>query len=229
MKRSFSHFDQCIPPAVWEQFPDQKRALDRINAIESDLQRTWTRNRRMALAVNSDPTIQTKVMRIYVRSHFVPDPTDKAKSHYLVTIEGKLLESKLSEKHHFGYFFDSIKLVVDKRSGAYSQLSALEWDSRRNPEGRKADCFRFKVFHDKPCFVKFYLTRSNEVRPRFDLPPAMRDLLPLIRWDPTEEDILLAMWSYIMENGLVDNRSRSLIKADQVCLQSLLFKMSFFK
>ena len=135
-----------------------------------------------------------------------------------------MLESKLSETHHFGSFFDSIKLVVDKRSGAYAVgMSMMEWNTKLNPEGRKADCFRFKVYHDKACFVKFYLTRSSGVRPRYDLSPVLRDLLPLIRWDPTEEDILMAIWSYIMDKGLVDNRSRSLIKADEVRIITIYF------
>ena len=223
MKRSFSQFDECIPPVVWEHFPEQKKALDRIGRAERDLQRAWTAKRRSALATNCEPSIVTKVMRVFVRSQFIPQ-TETEKTHFLVTIEGRMLESKLSELHHFGYFFDSIKLAVDKRSGSNSQLSMMEWDASRNPEGRKADCFRFKVYHDKACFVKFYLTRSAEVQPRYDLPPCVRDILPNIRWDPTEQDIFLAIWSYIMEHGLVDSRSKSLIKADEV-RHSLLYIM----
>jgi hypothetical protein len=215
MKRSFSQFDGYIPESVWEEFPEQKKTLDRISSIEEDLQRQWARTRRTALAVHCEPTVLTKIMRLFVRSHFVPH-ADKTQSHYIVSIEGRMLESKLSEIHHFGSFFDSIKLVVDKRSGASSSMSMIEWSAALSPQGRKADCFRFKVYHDKACFVKFYLTRSSEVRARYDLPPAVRDLLPLIRFDPTEEDIFLAVWSYIMEKGLVDNRSRSLVKADEV-------------
>lgn len=220
MKRTFTQFDESIPPVVWEHFPEQKKALDRISRVERDLQRMWTSKRRAALATNCEPAILAKVMRIFIKSEFVPN-LDKSQSYYLVTIEGRMLESKLSDLHHFGYFFDSIKLSVDKRSGSSSQLSVLEWVASKNPEGRKADCFRFKVFHDKNCFVKFHLTRSSEVQPRYELSQAMREMLPNIRWDPAEDEIFLAIWSYIMDKGLVDSRSRSLITADAALQRAL--------
>lgn len=220
MKRTFTQFDEFIPPVVWEHFPEQRAALDRISGLEEDMQRVWARKRRTSLAVNSEPAALTKVMRIFVKSQFVHQ-AQKELCYHLVTIEGRMLEIALSELHHFGYFFDSIKLAIDKRSGSSSQLSTIEWDVTKHPEGRQADCFRFKVFHDKACFVKFYLTRSSDVQPRYDLSPALRDMLPNMRWDPTEEDIFLAIWSYIMDKGLVDNRSRSLVKTDDALKQVL--------
>ena len=215
MKRSFQHFDECIPAEVWERFPDHKAALDRIVKVENDMQRIWRNKRRTALAENCEPAIKSKLLRVFIRSDFFPS-TEKGQSFFIVTIEGRLHEDNLMEVHHFGSFFDSIKLVVDKKGGQSTQLHMLEWNAKSNPEGRQADCFRFKIFLEKPCTVKFYLSRCHEVQTRFDLPLCIRNCLPNIRWDPTEEDIIMGLWSYIMSKGLLDSKNKTLVKADEV-------------
>jgi chromatin remodeling complex protein RSC6 len=121
---------------------------------------------------------------------------------------------------NFGSFFDSIKVVIEKKMGGQQLLSQLEWSVMVEPKGRAADCFRFKLYHDKPCNVKIYLQRSDVVQPRYELSPQLREVFPLMRWDPTDEDILQAIWSYIMDHGLMDPKLRTSFRTDAVMLSA---------
>jgi hypothetical protein len=209
MKRSFSEFDDAIPTAVWQQFPEHRKQLERIQQVESSVTSLWTSHSRKSLEEYSEPIIVTKVLRIFLRSHFVPaNALDRA--HYVVSIEGRVLDSAYSGIH-FGSFFDSIKVVTVR-----APLSSIEWNAQAEPKGRSADCFRFKLYGDRPCPVKVYLTRNDSVQPRYDLSPALREMLPQLRWDPTDEDILMAVWSYAVEKNLMDSRNRTTIRCDEV-------------
>ena len=209
MKRSFSEFDNAIPAAVWQPFPEQRKQLEHIQELESSIISLWTSHTRKSLEEYSEPAIITKVLRIFLRSHFVPaNAVDRA--HFVVSIEGRVLDSAYSGLH-FGSFFDSIKVVTVR-----SPLSSIEWSAQAEPKGRMADCFRFKVYGDRPNPVKVYLARNDALQPRYDLSPALREMLPQLRWDPTDEDILMAVWSYVVEKGLVDSRNRTTVRCDEV-------------
>jgi hypothetical protein len=217
MKRSFSEFDQSIPSVVWEQFPDHKKQLDRMNDLETSIFRKWTSHRRQSLESNCEPAVLTKILRVFLRSHFVPAKNGVERAHFIISVEGRILDTKYFGLH-FGSFFDSIKLVINKRVG---EFSVVEWMAAAEPNGRLADCFRFKIYHDKPCQVKCYLLRNDLIQPRYDLSPGLRDLLPCLRWDPTDEDILLAVWCYVTDKNLFDPKTKTMIKCDEKLKEAL--------
>lgn len=215
MKRTFEDYDRNIPDEIWEQFPEYKKQIEKIQEMERNFANTWRKQRRLRFANNCEPAIIHKILRMFIRSHFVPAAGTVA-AHFMVSIEGKLIDTIFSD-YHFGSFFSSIKLVIDRRIG--NQLQILEWNAATEPTGCQADCVRFQVFNDKPCQVKFYLQRNDSIQPRYDLSPALRELLPNLRWDPTEEDIIIATLTYLSSKGLMDGKDKSLIRMDPVCYE----------
>ena len=124
----------------------------------------------------------------------------------------------------FGTFFDKVKLIVDKRMN--SNIEPLEWSSSElkgwfyyhyyynlcdyyyRLDGHKADCFRFKLYTDKPLAIKLILHRAenSSSKKRVELSDQLRAVLPNMAIDPTEDEVLLAMWEYIDSHNLIDSK-----------------------
>ena len=71
------------------------------------------------------------------------------------------------------------------------------------PEGSIADCFRVKIYGDKQIPIKIFLHRAVNVRPRYEISAQLRSILPFIQVDPTQEDVLAAIWQYLLVQGLI--------------------------
>ena len=75
-------------------------------------------------------------------------------------------------------------------------------------DGHKADCFRFKIYTDKPQAIKIFLHRAehSSSKKRVELADQLRALLPHMAIDPTEDEVMLAMWEYIDAHRLIDSK-----------------------
>jgi hypothetical protein len=161
-----------------------------------------------------------------------------------LTIEGRLLDLTVNELSlPFGSFFDLIRIQIDKKYhtpvtvtspnpnptptpilsggkvGGDPNFIVYEWRKEQFVSGKKASCFRFKIYSDKLVMpVKIFLIRSNDSPcKRYELNSALKELLPHMRADPTEDEALTAVWQYIEFNSIYDfTTSRPLLKCDEV-------------
>ena len=87
-------------------------------------------------------------------------------------------------------------------------LLSLWWWTLTWLDGHKADCFRFKLYTDKPLAMKIILHRAENgaSKKRVELDEQLRAVLPNMAVDPTEDEVLLAMWEYIDNHNLIDSK-----------------------
>jgi hypothetical protein len=243
MKRSYDETDRAIPSQLWEQFPLHKQRLNAIQSLETQLQSLHCVHKRKKLFLYCQDQTSSKIMRIYLRHKFIPS-TDQENSHFLLTIEGRLLDLTVNELSlPFGSFFDLIRIQIDKKYhtpvtvtspnpnptptpilsggkvGGDPNFIVYEWRKEQFVSGKKASCFRFKIYSDKLVMpVKIFLIRSNDSPcKRYELNSALKELLPHMRADPTEDEALTAVWQYIEFNSIYDfTTSRPLLKCDEV-------------
>lgn len=211
MKRNFQSDDE-IPSLAWQLFPEVKEQLDRIIEIENDLESAISNRKRMCFALNSEPEIKTKILRIHIRHTFNP-ASGREKAHFIITIEGHVLDKSKARQLPLGAFFDKIRIQLDKRFHPTSSL--FEWSVESYPEGAKGQCFRAKVYGDKAFATKLFLHRSSDIRSRYELSPLLKDLFPSLQVDPSEEQVLLAFWGYVNHQGLLEGKDKRQIKCNQ--------------
>jgi len=187
------------------------KKIQRIGEVEMKIDNMIKRMMRTNFALESKPDIVKKILRISIsHSYHQADVNDRA--HYIILIEGHILDENLMYMIPFGSFFDKIRLVLDKRIISSSEL--FEWSASELPDGHKADCFRFKMYTDKPLNIKIFLHRTEDggTRKRVEIADQLRALLPNIAIDPTEDEVMLAIWEYIDSRHLID--SKGMIKCE---------------
>jgi hypothetical protein len=228
MKRSYYETDRAIPSNLFDLFPQKRQQLLAIQSQEKKIQHLIANYKRKKLFQNCQEKILNKILRVYIRHQFVPSSSSSSegglekvddRSYFLLTVEGRLLDLNYNDdKFPFGLFFDSIRIQIDKRYVASSSDSMIyEWRRDQFLPGKKANCFQFKIYCDKPVPIKIYLTRSDYASKRYELGIALRDLLPSLRTDPTEDEVLSAVWQYIELHSLYDfSSTRALIRCDEV-------------
>lgn len=185
--------------------------IQRISEVEIKIDNMIKRMIRTNFAFESKPETVKKILRITIsHSYHQADVNDRA--HCIIFIEGHILDDNLMYMIPFGSFFDKIRLVLDKRIIPSSEL--FEWSASELPDGHKADCFRFKIYIDKPHNIKIFLHRTEEggTRKRVEIADQLRALLPNIAIDPTEDEVMLAIWEYIDSRRLID--SKGVIKCE---------------
>ena len=170
-----THFqsDEEIPPCAWQLFPELKQKLDRIIELEDKLGSALSSRKRISFAINSEPELKTKILRIHLRHQFFPS-TALDRAHFLITVEGHLLDKSVARTMPFGNFLDKIRIQLDKRFHPVNNI--YEWSAESFPEGVKGHCFRVKAYGDKPFPIKVFLYRSNDIRPRYELSPLLRSV-----------------------------------------------------
>jgi chromatin remodeling complex protein RSC6 len=52
------------------------------------------------------------------------------------------------------------------------------------------------------------------VSSRYELSETLRAFFPNMCEDPTEEEVLLGMWTYVVSNGLIEGREKKVIRCD---------------
>ena len=179
MRRHFRS-DEEIPAVAWELFPELKEKLDRITEMERKIGSSFGSRKRLTFALNSEPEVRTKILRVHLRHQFLPS-TAIDRAHFLITIEGHLLDKSTVRTLTFGNFLDKIRVQLDKRFHPVNNV--YEWSAESFPEGIKGHCFRVKVYGDKPFPIKVFLHRSNDVRSRYELSPLLRLVPSLFSWE----------------------------------------------
>jgi len=212
MKRRLDSIDVCIPEKVWDLFPQQKESLQNIKNLEQKLE-DIQHSMRSKYARITTPQITKKILRIFMHHQFIPTSPEE-KAHCLVTVEGHILCPTLMNYVHFGNFFDKMIFQIEKKAAIEK---VIEWSAATYPEGVKSDCFRFKIYGDKSQVLKAYFYRSNDPRPRYEISEKLRALFPYMPIEVPEEDVYVAMWSYLQTNNLfVASRDKKLIRCDDV-------------
>ena len=202
MKRSLVPEDKFLRH-VKDIFPQVENVLDDIDELDLDFVDIIRKKKRFGLALYSEPVIRSKILRICVRNQFNPSTADE-KAHFLISIEGYLLDKSAARHVPFGNFFERIRVQLDRRFHPINWN--FEWSSDSHPAGSRAHCFRLKAYGDKAFLAKIFLIRAGDVKPRFEVSPQLKVLLPGLPIDPTEEDVLLAMYQYIQSKNLLDER-----------------------
>ena len=221
MKRSLKEIDNLIPEKVWQQFPETKQKLIKIQEIESNFEQLQNNVRRQIIDF-STPVIKRKVLRIFVHHKYIPQTTDD-KAHFIVNVEGHLLCPTSIHYSKLGSFFDKIRFQIEKKNIVEKQY---EWNSSTHPDSIKSDIFRVKIYNEKnnqPLKILFH--RSNDPRPRYEISQKLRHMFPDMPYDVPEEEIMLAMWTYLVQNNLfIESRDRvqKIIRCDEVCEKFIL-------
>lgn len=226
MKRSFSEFDAQIPKSLLERFPTKAKHLERIANIETLIEDRWNSYRRTALEANCELKVKRKVIRIYIRHEFVPSSPEVG-AHILVTVEGRLLDPIPMADAPLGMFFDEVKVVPDRRYNVDNMQ--FEWTRDKFPAGVRAQCFRFKLQCDRPIPMTVRLTRSEYAVKRYELSSGLRQLLPRLPCDPTENEVLTALWEYInmydlcLDKAIVrcDENLKRITEVDNISMSQL--------
>jgi len=169
--------------------------------VFSNVDALLLKKQRIDLALNTEPQIKQKVLRLYVRHEFYA-ATDAEKSYFLVTVEGMLLDNVYDKTFNLTHFFERISLQsqTDKKSSQGSLI--YDWKEEDFPMGGNAHSVQAKVYTDKPSLIKVSLHRSTAVSMRYNISDQLRGVVPYLRFDPSEEEVLLAVWQYIETSGL---------------------------
>lgn len=213
MKRKAHHIEEISFMKCLERFPASKTTLDSINTTIDAIDTLWDRTLRKHISTSSELKVKSKVCRIYAHHTFVPSTPDE-RSHFILTIEGRVLDKIPCPSYHFGQFFDTIRIQIDKKHNTQHQV--YEWTAAATPKGHRSDVFRFLIYGDRTCSIKIHLNRSSYARRRYDISPTLRTLLPNLRGDVTEDEILLSVWNYIYDNQLLDSKDKPFIRASPV-------------
>lgn len=211
MKRSFHEFDSRVPKSLLERFPTKAENLKRIAELEEEIDSRWSCFRRTSLEENCVPKMKLKIMRIYIRHSFVSS-TPEERSHFLVTVEGRLLDGTAVEDYPFGRFFDEISVIPDPKYNV--DKMEFTWTREKFPAGVRAQCVRFKLYCDRNLPVTIRLVRSEYAVKRYEMSSGLRQMFPKLALDPTEEDVLGAMWEYINTYDLCSDKTQ--ISCDEV-------------
>lgn len=184
-------------------------AIRKMNNIERNLEQKLLSYSRVKFAHKSESRTLTRVLRVFVRWEFFSG-NDTEKPHYSIFAEGTILDPSLQSQWKFGSFFDRIRIHSDKKV-IPSQVLECSTLSNISPDG--ADCYKFKVYYDKAASIKVALHRNCGLKPRFEISPKLRQIIPGIRIDPTEDDVLLCIWTYIQTHNLFTKR---IVRCDEV-------------
>ena len=88
-------------------------------------------------------------------------------------------------------------------------------DKAASSLGAKAHCFRVKIYGDKMCSCKIQLYRTHSTKRRYSLSAELMAVVPYLRPDPTEEEVVLAVFEYITSNGLYNIGGRDKDKPER--------------
>ena len=215
MKRELQDIDCVLPESAFASSAEGKDSLDHINKLTAYIDNLILKRKRIDLALNAEPQVIQKILRMYLRhEYYAASGSDKA--HFLMFVEGALLDSTESlAVSNLGKYFDRISVQTEKK---YNQsLQTFEWKEEDFPLGIHAECFRVKIYSDKPCLCKVALQRATDGCVRYNISDQLRRVIPYVRIDPTEEEILLAVWQYVETNYLfVQEKDKRFVRLDEV-------------
>jgi chromatin remodeling complex protein RSC6 len=131
-------------------------------------------------------------------------------------MEGALLERTQHIENSLGVLFSHIEVSLQGLNKASSELIKYEWNSATYPLGRIASCFRIKhACNPSDVLVaRIAIQKSSMIRPRYEASESLKAFLPTLCDDPTEDDILTMMWTYIVSNNLIEGREKKTIRCD---------------
>lgn len=237
MKRTICSIDDYLPNSF-----QAKDTLNSINQLTVNIDNLIRKKKRINVLLNSIHSSSTaalpshvgqKIMRIFIRHEFYSMTSCvNEKPYFLLYIDGLILHSSSSltagNNYCIGNYFDRISVQTDKKYNLDSQC--YEWKYEHYPIGSTANGYRIKIKCPKsnspggevilPC--KISLSRSTNVTPRYNISDQLRMLLlPNIRIDPTEKEVLLAVWQYILTRNLTTADRKMVICDDN--LRELFF------
>lgn len=197
--------------------------MSKVNILYEQAEDILLKKKRVDVAINAEPQIVQRILRVFIRHEFHGSP-DNDKPHYLLHVEGLLLDGSSSGGFPLSAFFERITIQSQNEKKNTSSAQSLDW-KEEDLRGITAHCFRAKVYADKASTVKIGLYRANDVCARYNISDQLRFLLPYLRVDPTEDEVLLAMWQYFEANGLIGmDRDRRYVKLTEV-LGSTMHKL----
>jgi hypothetical protein len=217
MKRQLQEIDSYLPRDALVSIENGKETLAQVNELFCNIDDMILKRKRVDLALNAEPATKQKILRIFIRHEFIAAPEGGDRPHFLLFIEGLLLDGSQNGAAPLASFFEriSIQTQVEKKNAQGSQI--FEWKEEDYPLGSTADCFRAKIYVDKSCAVKIFLHRSSEICARYNISDQLRYFMPFLRIDASEEEVLLAMWQYLETDGLIGaDKDRRYVRLTEV-------------
>jgi hypothetical protein len=190
-------------------------AVQQVNALYESCEELLLKKKRVDVAINAEPQIVQRTLRLYFRHEYYSAP-ENDRPYFCLYVEGLVLDGTKSGALPLSTFFErvTIQTQTEKKSNVGAQ--SLDW-KEDDLVGSGAHCFRAKVYADKATPIKINLYRSNDVCARYNISDQLRFLLPYIRMDPSEEEVLLAMWQYFEAYNLIGaDKDRRYVKLTEV-------------
>ena len=124
MKQCFSEPDGIIP----RELTRLHETLDDLADMETTITEKWMHHQRTYLASCIEPTVKSKICRIFVRHQFQP-ATSSDRAHFLVRFDGTVLDPKYQHlpATAFSNLVDRIRVQTDKRY--FGNYGTMEWNS----------------------------------------------------------------------------------------------------
>lgn len=211
-----------------------KTQIDSISEFESSTSNSAKICRPIIEGI--ERSIRQVILRVYIHHKFYPALDETGSSFFVIYIEGLLLDEKLrkiGKAVKFSNFFDKVEVQVDKKATASNQALVYSW--RRDKSGFELDGIKIKVYAEKLSLCRIALFRRNILtsRNRFvrfrycEISPKLRQILPSLRPDPSEDEVLIAVWQYITDRDLFGDKDHKVVRCDEL-LKGIFQADSFF-
>lgn len=146
--------------------PTLKRAfwtiLDRIDALEEALDEKIECSLRDYTLIKSEVTVRPQTLRLFFRYQFRP-ATSQTKSHFLMIIDGLLLNSSCmgTKPPPFMQHLQHLKITLNERK-PNAEPVVIEWAEGVCPEGSSASTVVCRVYSEKACTVRVSLQSVDD-------------------------------------------------------------------
>lgn len=121
------------------------------------------------------------------------------RNHFILTIEGQILDPKYQHIAFFSEFFSKIEVQLDRKIQPINHY--FEWHADESGlDSARVHAFRVKIHADKSCPSRITMYRKNTCGKRFSTSAALAELFPSLPADPTEDEVYLAVWDYVQVN-----------------------------
>jgi hypothetical protein len=195
-----------------------KLKLEKIHNLEDSIATLVNKKRSSAVLAN-DIKVNQKIFRVFIHYKYygIGVSSSDNKAHFILWIDGVLLDNKYKYKVKFSDVFDKVRVQTDKKSTQVPQI--FEWD-KKNTNKTGIDGFKVKIYADKLCLTKLSLFRNMSVMERFDVSEPLRTLLPRLRPDPSLDEIVLSIWQYIQKNNLFGEKDKRIVRCDDLMVNN---------
>jgi chromatin remodeling complex protein RSC6 len=241
MKRRIEAVDRSLieTPAIIESIPDDSdlkdvvsseyrdgiiNGLKRLQKLEEDVENRILMEKRQNLPIKTEVQLIQKSIRVFVRHTYHPVTStteeslkkDDLKGYFTIWIEGiTSKEGSSTVNHGLANCFDRIYIEIDKKQSL--NVFSYDWKGCDQPEGYSAEMITVKIPMDKNCSARICLYLANDYNPKYTISnEKLRSILSQIICEASEEDIVNALITYIVNNNLLSPHDGRYFRCDDI-------------